>query len=152
VTHEDQRPMAERQELTVRERQNLLRKRADTLPPKPDDRPPRNVTEPYELTAKQRRALVLAANNGIMPGEDGVHKRTHETLKKMGLIQLRSSRKGRTAWRPTDRGRYLIALELPLFLHRRSHLGVGRNGDSRGSGYTNDPRRAMSREPEVLGA
>lgn len=134
-------PVAERRDLSVKKRRELIRQRMR------DDgvRWPREPERPVEvltledLRPPMRRALLLAANNGILAGEDGVHRSTVRALEARGLVHKRTSKKGRSAYRPTDVGRGLIAQDAPVFLHQRMY----RN-------YTRDPAQAVRGEDPCM--
>jgi hypothetical protein len=92
-----------------------------------------------DLSPRQRHALIVAATQGALPGQDGIRGVTIQALARKDLIHKRTSKKGRTSWRATDTGRYIVAAQVSVFLHKRLH----RN-------YTNDPKHAVPREPEVM--
>lgn len=93
--------------------------------------------------ACQRQALIIASAHGAVAGEDGVVKASIEALKRKTFIHERTSKKGRTSWRATDRGRFIVADDRPVFLHKTAHLGMGSDGSRRSSGYTFDPSSAL---------
>lgn len=99
----------------------------------------------------QRKALIRAAAEGIRAGEDGVRQVTIAALERKGLVHERTSKKGRTSWRATETGRFIVADDRPWFMHRVSYLGTGLGGDPDGSGYTRNPAHALRDEqPEVM--
>lgn len=110
-----------------------------------------------ELPEDMRDFLLQASVNGVDPDDIGddksfvYHSNTLRALERHGLVRLvKTKKKRKELWRPTDDGRGLITRHVPLLLHRKSYLGVGADGSEDGSGYTHDPRLAMRHEQESM--
>jgi hypothetical protein len=89
------------------------------------------------LSDTARRVLYRAYSQGVADGE--ASGRTITALHRRGLIEKRTSSKGRDLWRATAAGRDAALRQPPCFLAARSQYG-----------YTEDPARAMFAEPEVI--
>ena len=93
------------------------------------------------LTPRQRKHLTTACAQGLNPKLPTVDTTAITALEGLGLVHETLNKKNRPVWRPTTKGRQLVASRgmVATFLHRRSQYG-----------YTASTHQAMHSEPEVI--
>jgi hypothetical protein len=88
---------------------------------------------------RQQELLCRALTQGVDLDDPLATQARTALLCDRGLICLRTSRKGRTAWRVTETGRLIVTGHVPTFLHKRGFPS-----------YTHEQHRALHAEPEVI--
>ena|SRR6185436_18854139 len=93
------------------------------------------------LTPRQRKHLTMACSQGLNPKLSTVDMQVVTALDSLGLVHETMNRKNRPVWRPTTKGRQLVASRgmVATYPHRRSQYG-----------YTQSSHQAMLGEPEVI--
>lgn len=107
-----------------------------------------------DMSEAMATLLIHCTSRGVRPDEFDAEdsrwsKSTRNALLEHGLIELTKNRKGKDTYRPTQRGRAVVAAHAPRLL---MPAGRPRRVDERGSCYTTIPGFAMPGEPESMEA
>lgn len=100
-----------------------------------------------DLTPNMERALIRCATLTVPCDRtqggpiSSIHPATVKALERHELIEQARDKRARPCWKPTARGRALLTVDQPRFLHRRVHRG-----------YTTEPQFAIPGEPEAVDA